>query len=164
MRFPSRERIRQLRPLAAHLQHNHRMNTFSRRALFAAALATVPALLAMRNNAVAAPAPTVARFHLALSKSEPAANDTVAAPTAIKLWFTESVTMASTAVQVSNSAKKIVSTGALSIAQAPKAPVVVGLVTGLKPGKYTVDWKTMADDGHPTKGTFDFTIGAKAAK
>lgn len=140
------------------------MNTSSRRALLAAALVTVPGLLAMRNSAVAAPAPTVARFHLALSKSEPAAHDTVAAPTAIKLWFTETVQMASTAVQVSDAAKKVVSTGAISIAQSPKAPVVVALAAGLKPGKYTVDWKTMADDGHPTKGTFDFVIGAKAAK
>lgn len=140
------------------------MNTFSRRALLAAALVTAPALLAMRNSAIAAPAPTVARFHLALSKSEPAAHDTVAAPKELKLWFTEAVTMASTAVQVTDAAKKVVSTGALSIAQTPKAPVVVALTAGLKPGKYTVDWKTMADDGHPTKGTFDFTVGTKAAK
>lgn len=140
------------------------MNTSSRRALLAAALVTVPALLAMRSSAIAAPAPTVARFHLALSKSEPAANDTVAPPTELKLWFTETVQMASTSVQVSDAAKKVVTSGALSIAQVPKAPVVVKLPPALKPGKYTVDWKTMADDGHPTKGTFDFVISAKAAK
>lgn len=140
------------------------MNMFSRRALFAAALVAVPAVLTLGNSAIAAPAPTVARFHLALSKSEPAANDTVAAPKELKLWFTESVTMASTAVQVSDAEKKVVSTGALSIAQTPKAPVVVALAANLKPGKYTVDWKTMADDGHPTKGTFTFNVSAKHAK
>jgi hypothetical protein len=128
-----------------------------------AALAAAPALLAFSGNAAAAPIIDVARFHLALSKSEPAANDTVAAPKTLKLWFTESVQLAATAVQITGPAKKPVTTGAISIAAVAKAPAVVEIVDALKPGTYTVDWKTMAADGHPNKGTFTFTVGTKAA-
>lgn len=140
------------------------MKSITRRVALVAALAVAPVLLVAKNSAVAAPAPTVARFHLALSKSEPLANDTVAAPTAIKLWFTEEVTVAATGIQVTGADKKVVPTGALTIAKTAKAPAVVEFKEALKPGVYTVDWKTMADDGHPTKGTFAFTVGVKKAK
>ncbi|MEP6833523.1 MAG: copper resistance protein CopC [Gemmatimonas sp.] len=139
------------------------MNTFTRRAAFAVALTVLPALFVVRNTAAAAPLPTVARFHLALSKSEPAANDTTASPKAIKLWFTETVTVAATRVQVTGPDKKIVATGPITIAAAAKSPAVAEIKETLKPGAYAVEWKTLADDGHPSKGTFVFTVGMKKA-
>lgn len=139
------------------------MNTNTRRAIFAAALALVPAMLAVKNSAMAAPLPELVRFHLALSKSEPAANDTVASPKAIKLYFTETVKAAVTGVQITGPDKKIVPTGDITIAAAAKSPAVAEIKQALKPGAYTVDWKTMADDGHPNKGTFMFTVGTKKA-
>ena len=137
------------------------MHTITRRALLVAALAVVPGLLVMHDNAVAAPAATLVRFHLALSKSEPAANDTLASPNAIKLWFTEIVKAAETGVQITGPDKKLVPTAAITIAAAAKSPAVAGIKQTLKPGVYSVAWKTMADDGHPTRGTFVFTVGAK---
>ena len=139
------------------------MHTNTRRSLLVAALAVVPALLMMKSNAVAAPAAELVRFHLALSKSEPAANDTLASPKAIKLWFTETVKVTETGVQITGPDKKLVPTAAITIAVAAKSPAVAEIKETLKPGAYTVDWKTMADDGHPTKGTFVFTVGAKKA-
>jgi len=139
------------------------MNTNTRRALLGAVLAVVPALLVMKNNAVASPAPALLRFHLALSKSEPAANDTLASPKAIKLWFTETVKVAETGVQITGPDKKVVPTAAITIAAVAKSPAVAEIKETLKLGAYTVAWKTMADDGHPTKGTFVFTVGVKKA-
>ena len=139
------------------------MHTITRRALLVAALAVVPGLLVLKDNAVAAPAPTFVRFHLALSKSEPAANDTLASPKAIKLWFTETVKGAETGVQITGPDKKLVPTAAITIAAAAKSPAVAEIKEILKPGAYSVAWKTMSDDGHPTKGTFVFTVGVKKA-
>ena len=139
------------------------MKTFTRRVIFAAVLAIVPALLVLKNSAEAAPAPELLRFHLALSKSEPAANDTVASPKEVRLYFTESVKAAVTGVQIIGPDKKIVPTGEITIAAAAKSPAVAVIKETLQAGTYTVDWKTMADDGHPNKGTFVFTVGAKKA-
>ena len=139
------------------------MNINSRRALLVVALAVVPALLVLQDNAIAAPAPALVRFHLALSKSEPAANDTLASPKAIRLWFTETVKVAQTGIQVTGPDKKLVPTTAITIAADAKSPAVAEIMQMLKAGVYTVDWKTMADDGHPSKGTFRFTVGAKKA-
>ena len=139
------------------------MNVLNRRVVFTAALAVVPALLVMQNSAVASPAPELVRFHLALSKSEPAANDTVASPKEIKLYFTESVKAAVTGVQITGPDKKLVPLGEITIAAAAKSPAVAVIKQALKAGSYTVEWKTMADDGHPNKGTFVFTVGVKKA-
>jgi copper resistance protein C len=134
------------------------------RLLSGTALAAAMALVAVQQVASATPAPTVARFHLALSKAEPAVNDTVAAsPKHIKLWFTQEVKAAVTAVQIMGADKHVVPTGPLTIDAAPKSPAVAEIKETLKPGKYTVEWKTLAADGHPNKGTFAFTVGAKAA-
>ena len=120
---------------------------------------------AAERSATAASLPTVARFHLALSKSEPAANDTVAGnPHAVQLWFTESVQLKATGVQVTASDKRVVALGELTVASTTNAPVVAEFKEVLKPGKYMVSWKTMAADGHPTKGEFAFVVGAKAAR
>lgn len=130
-----------------------------------AALLTATALLVARTSATAAPAPTVARFHLALSKTEPAVNDTVASsPKVIKLWFTQEVKASVTSLRVVGPAKQVVPTGAITIDTAPKSPAIAEIQEPLKPGKYSVEWKTLAADGHPNKGSFAFTIGKKAAR
>lgn len=136
-----------------------------RRLLLATALLAVPATFALRQSASAAPLPTVARFHLALSKAEPAINDTVAtSPKAIKLYFTETVQASATGIKITGPDAHDVALGAVTIDAAAKSPAVAEVKETLKPGKYTVDWKTLAADGHPNKGTFAFTIGTKAAK
>lgn len=134
------------------------------RILVAAAIVAVPAVLVTKTNAVAAPAPEMVRFHLALSKSEPAKNDTVASPKAIKLWFSQTVKATGTGVQITAPDKHVVATGAITIGTEAKAPAVAEIKETLKPGTYTVEWKTLAEDGHPNKGTFAFTVGTKHAQ
>lgn len=140
------------------------MSSFSRRFVAVAALLTAPALVVDHTSATAAPVPTVARFHLGLSKTEPAANDTVAtSPKVIKLWFTQEVKASVTSLRIVGAAEHVVPTGAIAIDAAPKSPAVAEIKETLKPGKYTVEWKTLAADGHPNKGTFAFRVGKKAA-
>lgn len=146
------------------LHTTNTMKTSSRRAIIAVVLAAVPAVFVVQNTAIASPAPTIARFHLALSKSAPAANDTAAAPKSIQLWFTEPVKVSATGVQLTGPDKKVVPTGPVTIAAAAKSPAVAEISETLRPGTYTVEWRTMAEDGHPNKGAFVFTVGTKAAK
>lgn len=144
------------------------MSTFPkyvRHAALAVAVAATAfgAIVATGHRADAANVPTrspsVARRHLALVKSEPAKNDTLTAnPKAIKLWFTETVQAAATSIRLTGPANHNVVLAPLTVDAAPKSPAVVMLKDALTPGTYTVAWKTMADDGHPTNGTFTFTF------
>jgi len=134
---------------------------WARRAALAMAIAGVAMLTFARHNAAAATLSRAARFHLALSRAEPGVNDTVkTSPPAIRLWFTESVEAASTAVRVTGPLDQAVAIGAVTVDAAPKAPAVVSVGETLKPGTYTVAWKAMASDGHPSSGKFTFTLRA----
>ena len=62
--------------------------TNTKRILSTAAIALVVAGGVVSTTAASAPA---ALFHTALKKSWPAKNDTVTAPTEVKLWFSEAV-------------------------------------------------------------------------
>lgn len=129
-----------------------------RRAVAVLAIATVPVLMAARQETASrmSPAP---RFHLALKRAEPGMNDTIASsPKTLKLWFTESVTPAGTGIRVTGPQDHTVMIGAISVESAPLSPAVVSVSEPLAPGTYTVAWRAMADDGHPSMGKFSFTI------
>ncbi|HEX3867588.1 MAG TPA: copper resistance CopC family protein [Gemmatimonadaceae bacterium] len=109
--------------------------------------------------ASAARVPGARRFHVALIKSEPALNDTLAAsPASIKLWFSESVQAAVTGMRLTGPGNRAIAVGDVHVAAAPKSPAVAMISRKLTSGAYTVAWKTMAEDGHPASGTFTFVV------
>jgi methionine-rich copper-binding protein CopC len=98
--------------------------------------------------------------HTKLEKSEPAANATVnKAPTSVQLWFNEAPDLKLTKVEVAGTAGKVELGPAHSMG---KNNVMAAIVGTLANGKYTVSWQTAGDDGHVLKGTFAFTVAAKA--
>ena len=98
-------------------------------------------------------------FHTKLKKSAPSANDTVTSPAAVKLWFSEKVTLAFTKVAVKNPAGVAQRVGAPAFADSAEDAAVIVPVTGtLAPGRYTVVWSAAGDDGHAARGTFDFVV------
>ncbi|HEY4131219.1 MAG TPA: copper resistance CopC family protein [Gemmatimonadaceae bacterium] len=100
-----------------------------------------------------------ALMHVTLVKSDPKLNDTLtASPKAIRLWFSESVQTGATSIRLSGADSKAIPVGKPSVASEPKSPVEVAVSETLKPGRYTVDWRTMASDGHPAKGTLSFVV------
>lgn len=100
------------------------------------------------------------RRHTALTRSEPAANDTLAAaPTAIKLWFSDKVELKVTTVKLKHAGGTALALGAPTrSATDEKAPVVLTITAKLTPGSYTVSWSVAAKDGHPAKGSFGFVV------
>lgn len=121
------------------------MNRTARRALLPALIATVTiASLAWA-------------LHTTLVKATPAIDGTVtAAPTELTLWFNErpDVSLSNIVLQGADSTK--VETG--STRAAGDTLALTALVRGtMKPGKYTVLYRTAGSDGHVMRGKYQFT-------
>jgi copper resistance protein C len=100
-------------------------------------------------------------FHLHLVKSEPAKDDTLAAPPAtIKLWFSQKPEVPVTSVKLAAVGGKAVLVGAPKADSANKALVVAEVKGPLGAGRYAVSWKTSSPDGHVMKGEIPFVVRA----
>lgn len=107
------------------------------------------------------------RLHTELKSSDPAKDTVLAAsPERIVLTYTTEVQLALSSVGV----------GAAGIDRAPAASgtlaylseerhdvLVLPLSETLGNGSYTVSWTTAGPDGHPIRGTFDFTVDSPDA-
>jgi hypothetical protein len=124
--------------------------------LLVASLISVGAASSARREA------TRRLLHTHLIKSEPAANDTLAAPpTALRLWFSEQVELPVTNVKLSDARGAAVALAPLTRPDTgAHAPIVAALGSSLAPGSYVVNWSTAARDGHPAKGSFSFIVSA----
>lgn len=102
-------------------------------------------------------------FHLRLTKSDPAKDQVVAAPSVIRLWFSLAPELAVTTIRVTDGEGKAIALSPVRRGSAANAPIEAEVSGALAPGRYTVFWKTSSRDGHPMKGDFVFTVreGAK---
>ena len=100
-----------------------------------------------------------ASAHAHLKTATPAADSTVvAAPSELRLGFTEGVNLKFTGVNVTGPAGALVSTGAAALAPGDDKVLVVPVSGPLAPGAYKVDWHALATDGHKTDGSYGFTV------
>jgi len=113
----------------------------------------VPWAAALATAAVAGEAAAHAR----LIKSDPKAGSTVAAPKALKLWFSETIVPAQSKVAVSGPAGPV-ATGQLAVD--PKNPrlVSVPVTAALARGAYKVNWTMKTEDTHVMEGSFAFKV------
>lgn len=103
-------------------------------------------------------------FHLRLVRAEPAPNARIAAPPAeLRLWLSQRPTLRVTTVRLLDARGAAVPTGALTMASAADAPLVVPVRVRLAAGRYMVRWRTMARDGHVVDGSFAFTVAGAAS-
>ena len=97
---------------------------------------------------------TGAQAHAHLMKSEPAANAAVAAPSVLHLEFSEKLEPKFSGVEVMKA-----SGGAVAVVGKVDGKLIdVSPKAALAPGGYKVLWHAVADDGHKSKGAFDFTV------
>ncbi|MBV8494998.1 MAG: copper resistance protein CopC [Alphaproteobacteria bacterium] len=97
--------------------------------------------------------------HAFLDHASPAVGSTVpAAPGAISLSFTQDLEPAFSSVSVTNEAGQRVDLGNAQVPPSAPAELRVGL-RPLPPGTYTVSWRVVSVDTHPTEGRFQFTVG-----
>ena len=126
-----------------------------RRSYLAAALvaAALPSLAAARHEA----APTL---HLALEKSAPAADEVVTSPPEIRLWFTQAPQRGVTTIRAADPTGGAVALGDVQEDRADPKVISAPVRGVLAPGRYTVEWRTMAADGHVVGGEFAFAVRA----
>ncbi|MQS13079.1 ABC transporter [Streptomyces kaniharaensis] len=102
-----------------------------------------------------------ASAHATLEATDPHQNSVVAAaPQAVTLTFSESVSLSGDSVRVLDPAGKAVDTGNPGHADGRGNTARVGLNSGLANGTYTVAWRAVSEDSHPIGGAFTFSIGA----
>ncbi len=100
-----------------------------------------------------------ARAHAFLDHASPAVGSAVpTAPAAVTLWFTQNLEPAFSSVTVTNQAGQRVDAGNVHIPPGQPAVLQVGL-RPLPPGAYTVNWRVISVDTHPTQGSFTFQVG-----
>lgn len=113
--------------------------------------APVAALLIL---AEAAPASA----HAFLDAAEPAVGGTVAAaPTEVRLRFTEALEPAFSSIIVEDAQGQHVEKGKAKLDPNDPKRLAVSL-NPLPPGTYKVVWRVISVDTHPTQGDFTFTV------
>lgn len=105
---------------------------------------------------LALPASVVA-MHNHLTRSTPAADESVAAPREIRLWFAEKVQAPFSSIGLLAADSSKIEIGK---AHATDDPLSIAADVGkpLAAGKYIVVWRTAGDDGHAVRGKFAFTV------
>lgn len=100
--------------------------------------------------------------HLRLERSAPVDSSIVDSAASVSLWFTQETGLDVTRVLVRNAAGDTIPTLPLTRDAKPKSPIVAAFRGPLAAGRYSVDWRTMAADGHVVRGTIRFTVRTPA--
>src|SRR3982751_5602935 len=107
-------------------------------------------------------APAPAWAHARLLRSEPAGGSRIGSIQFIRLWFSERPEIALSSATLKNQSGQ-----SFSLAAAvgnPNDPMQVSFAVtdSLPAGAYTLTWRTVASDGHPSRGAFGFIVLAAA--
>lgn len=100
----------------------------------------------------------VAWSHAFLERAEPRVGSTVkAAPSQVRVWFTEALEPAFSTLEVVNQSGDRVDRGPARVDTASPALLQVPLKP-LGPGTYRVKWRVLSVDTHVTEGDFTFRV------
>jgi len=102
---------------------------------------------------------TSAYAHPTLKWASPPVDGTAtAAPTEIRLNFSEAVILKFSSVELRDQSGMQVATGKFAIDSKDEKQLIVPLRAPLKAGKYTVKWVAVAADTHRVNGTYSFKV------
>jgi methionine-rich copper-binding protein CopC len=99
-----------------------------------------------------------ASAHARLITGSPKAGATVAAPSELKLTYSESLVPADCSVKVTGPGGAATATGPLALDPANKRVIHAPFTGKLAAGAYKVHWTMKTEDGHKTDGDFAFTV------
>lgn len=107
--------------------------------------------------------PTSVLAHAKLIRSQPKAKEALAQPPKlIELWFTEELEPDLNTIEVKDQQGNRVDRGQVTLLEGnKKAQTELG---ELKPGVYTVVWKSLSADQHAIRGRFTFTVATSTAQ
>lgn len=99
--------------------------------------------------------------HLRLVSTSPAADTTLtSSPSEIRLNFSEPPQMRGTTVRLADASEALVPSTDAAADEDDRSQVIIRPEAPLAPGRYTVHWRVIAQDGHTQRGSFDFTVRA----
>lgn len=102
---------------------------------------------------------TPAHAHGILKTSEPTSGAHIAvAPTSIQLVFTERPSLALTSIRLTGPGGEPVALRPVTAVDGPRFGVTAQIEGPLVSGVYTVHWQVAGNDGHPTSGSYRFTL------
>lgn len=104
---------------------------------------------------------SIALAHSEFVSAVPAPGSTVAAaPSGVRATYTEEINPKGAAITITDSrgARADRGDGHVDLTNAARNTMLVSLRSGLGPGKYTVNWTTLALDGDSLSGSFSFTV------
>ena len=106
--------------------------------------------------------PVASLGHAKLIRSQPKAKETLSqAPKLIELWFNEELEAGLNTIEVKDQQGTRVDRGEVTLSEGnKKAQIELG---ELKPGIYTVLWKTLSADQHAIRGLFTFSVAVSSA-
>ena len=108
--------------------------------------------------------PVQAFAHGTLQSSTPAAGAHLSVvPASISLLFTERPSLTLTTVVLIGPTGETISLGPLTSAPDSRLAVTTAIDGALPSGVYTVRWQMAGDDGHPTTGSYRFTLALAAS-
>ena len=109
-------------------------------------------------------APRTAWAHAHLVRSAPSAGSHMAvAPTGIDLWYSEAAEATLTTISITGPDASRTAVGPVTVDPGNPLHLLATIDAPLRPGKYTVAWRTVAkDDGHPSRGSFTFVVDSAA--
>ena len=108
--------------------------------------------LALASIAVIA-TPALLLAHARLVRSTPSADSTLTtAPTSVTLWFSERPELRFSTIRLLDSARVPVTLGDIAKLAGDPTALTAPISAPLANGRYTVQWRTAADDGHATLG------------
>lgn len=99
-----------------------------------------------------------ASAHARLITGSPKAGATVAAPTQLKLTYSESIVPGGSSVSVADARGSAVATGPMALDPKNKRVVIVPVTGKLAAGAYKVNWSMKTEDGHTMSGAFGFKV------
>ncbi|HEY9723364.1 MAG TPA: copper resistance CopC family protein [Oscillatoriaceae cyanobacterium] len=103
-------------------------------------------------------APRAAWAHAFPNKTVPPVGGTVTTPPkVVSIWYTMGVQQGLAFCTVTDDAGKVVSEGPGQVC-GPNGCCLTEQLKPLKPGRYTVAWHVLAEDGHPSQGHYHFTV------
>jgi methionine-rich copper-binding protein CopC len=108
------------------------------------------------------PATSVGVPHITLDASIPEDEQMVEGEvTEVRLFFSDAPLMRGASIRIVNASRQLQrSSPPVADPDDPKQ-LSVQLAPGLPPGKYVVQWRCIADDGHVMRGDFTFEVAAR---
>jgi copper resistance protein C len=101
-------------------------------------------------------------MHLRLERSAPAADSIIQeSPPEIRLWFSESPQADGTTVRLTGVGDVLQDTSEATVDPEDPRQVFITVNGTLAPGAYTIHWRTIAQDGHPQRGTVEFQVSGE---